>query len=58
MLKQISPLLQVRNLAASVTYYGQKLGFRTGSTEGGFAAGSKELFCFSWNWKVEPVGLA
>jgi catechol 2,3-dioxygenase-like lactoylglutathione lyase family enzyme len=38
MLKQISPLLQVRNLAASVTFYGQMLGFRTGSTEGGFAA--------------------
>lgn len=38
MLKQISPLLQVRDLAASVAFYGQKLGFRTGSTEGGFSA--------------------
>lgn len=38
MLKQISPLLQVRDLAASVSFYGQKLGFRTGSTKGGFAA--------------------
>ena len=37
MLKQISPLLQVRDLAASVAFYGQKLGFRTGSIEGGFA---------------------
>lgn len=37
MLKQISPLLQVRDLAASVSFYGQKLGFRTGSPEGGFA---------------------
>jgi catechol 2,3-dioxygenase-like lactoylglutathione lyase family enzyme len=37
MLKQISPLLQVRDLAASVSFYGQKLGFRTGSTEGGFS---------------------
>jgi hypothetical protein len=38
MLKQISPLLQVRDLAASVAFYGQKLGFQTGSTEGGFCA--------------------
>jgi hypothetical protein len=38
MLRQISPLLQVRDLAASVAFYGQKLGFQTGSTEGGFAA--------------------
>ena len=37
MLKQISPLLQVRDLAASVAFYAQKLGFRTGSTEGGFS---------------------
>ena len=36
MLKQISPLLQVRDLAASVLFYGDKLGFQTGSTEGGF----------------------
>jgi len=36
MLKQISPLLQVRDLAASVAFYGQKLGFRAGSIEGGF----------------------
>jgi hypothetical protein len=38
MLKQISPLLQVQDLVASVAFYGQKLGFRTGSTEGGFSA--------------------
>jgi hypothetical protein len=38
MLKQISPLLQVRDLAASVAFYGEKLGFQTGSTEGGFSA--------------------
>ena len=38
MLKQISPLLQVSNLEASVAFYGQKLGFQTGSTEGGFSA--------------------
>jgi hypothetical protein len=36
MLKQISPLLQVGDLAASVSFYGQYLGFRTGSLEGGF----------------------
>ena len=38
MLKQVSPLLQVRDLQASVLFYGENLGFRTGSTEGGFAA--------------------
>ena len=38
MLKQISPLLQVRDLAASVSFYGQKLGFQTGSIDGGFSA--------------------
>jgi hypothetical protein len=38
MLKQISPLLQVRDLVASVSFYGQKLGFQTGSTDGGFSA--------------------
>ena len=37
MLQQISPLLQVSNLETSVTFYGQKLGFRTGSTDGGFS---------------------
>ena len=38
MLKQISPLLQVRDLEASVLFYGQKLGFKTGSMDGGFSA--------------------
>jgi catechol 2,3-dioxygenase-like lactoylglutathione lyase family enzyme len=37
MLKQIAPLLQVKDLEASVAFYRQKLGFRTGSTDGGFA---------------------
>lgn len=37
MLKQISPLLQVSDLEASVSFYGKKLGFRTGSIDGGFA---------------------
>ena len=37
MLKQISPLLQVSDLEAAVSFYGQKLGFRTGSIEGGFS---------------------
>lgn len=37
MLKQISPLLQVSDLERSLLFYGEKLGFRTGSTEGGFA---------------------
>jgi hypothetical protein len=37
MLKQISPLLQVSDLKVSVSFYGEKLGFRTGSTEGGFS---------------------
>ena len=37
MLKQISPLLQVRDLTASVSFYGQKLGFLTGSMDGGFS---------------------
>jgi catechol 2,3-dioxygenase-like lactoylglutathione lyase family enzyme len=36
MLKQISPLLQVSDLEASVSFYGEKLGFQTGSTEDGF----------------------
>ena len=36
MLKHISPLLQVRDLEASATWYRQKLGFKTSSTEGGF----------------------
>ncbi len=38
MLKQISPLLQVKDLKASVEFYREKLGFFTGSLEGGFAA--------------------
>ena len=37
MLKQIRPLLQVRDLAASVAFYREMLGFRTGSLEGGFS---------------------
>jgi hypothetical protein len=37
MLKQISPLLQVNDLQTSVSFYGQKLGFRTGSIDGGFS---------------------
>ena len=37
MLSQISPLLQVKDLKASVAFYGRTLGFRTGSTEGGFS---------------------
>ena len=37
MLKQISPLLQVSDLETSVSFYGQKLGFRTGSMDGGFS---------------------
>ena len=37
MLKQITPLLQVRDLAASVSYYGQKLGFKTGAMDNGFS---------------------
>jgi hypothetical protein len=37
-LKQISPLLQVRDLAASVSFSGQKLGFQTGSMADGFSA--------------------
>jgi hypothetical protein len=37
MLKQISPLIQVSDLKATVFFYGEKLGFQTGSTEGGFS---------------------
>jgi hypothetical protein len=37
MLQKISPLLQVRDLATSVAFYGQKLGFQTGSMDGGFS---------------------
>lgn len=37
MLKQICPLLQVSDLKASVSFYGKKLGFQTGSMEGGFS---------------------
>lgn len=38
MLKQVSPLLQVCDLKESILFYGQKLGFRTGSMDGGFSA--------------------
>ncbi|MEK6260305.1 MAG: VOC family protein [Planctomycetota bacterium] len=38
MLKQISPLLQVSDLETSVSFYGQMLGFQTGSIDGGFSA--------------------
>ncbi|MBC8117699.1 MAG: hypothetical protein H7062_25195 [Candidatus Saccharimonas sp.] len=38
MLKQISPLLQVSDLKTSVSFYGQQLGFQTGSIDGGFSA--------------------
>src|SRR5262245_40468076 len=37
MLQRISPLLQVRDLRASILFYGEKLGFRTGSVERGFS---------------------
>ena len=37
MLKHISPLLQVSDLTASILFYGEKLGFQTGSIEGGFS---------------------
>ena len=37
MLKQINPLLQVNDLEASLLFYGQKLGFETGSMENGFS---------------------
>jgi catechol 2,3-dioxygenase-like lactoylglutathione lyase family enzyme len=36
MLKQISPLLQVNDLTKSVSFYRDKLGFRTGSPTDGF----------------------
>ena len=36
MLKHVNPMLQVSDLRASVLFYGEKLGFQTGSTEGGF----------------------
>jgi hypothetical protein len=36
MLKQITPLLQVRDLEASVAFYGQQLGFVTGAIDRGF----------------------
>jgi catechol 2,3-dioxygenase-like lactoylglutathione lyase family enzyme len=36
MLKQISPLLQVRDIDASAEFYAEKLGFETGPTGGGF----------------------
>jgi hypothetical protein len=36
MLQHISPLLQVSDVQASLVFYGQKLGFRTGSIDGGF----------------------
>jgi catechol 2,3-dioxygenase-like lactoylglutathione lyase family enzyme len=38
MLRQISPLLQVRDLERSVSFYRERLGFQTGSTDGGFSA--------------------
>ena len=36
MLKQIAPLLQVSDVEASLAFYRDKLGFRTGSIDGGF----------------------
>jgi predicted lactoylglutathione lyase len=37
MFKHISPLLQVSDLKVSVAFYGEKLGFETGSMEGRFS---------------------
>ena len=37
MLRQIIPLLQVRNLAASIAFYEGRLGFQAGALGGGFA---------------------
>jgi hypothetical protein len=37
MLKHLCPLLQVSDLRASVLFYGEKLGFRTGSVDDGFS---------------------
>jgi hypothetical protein len=37
MLKHICPLLQVRDLAASVAFYGQMLALKTGCRENGFS---------------------
>jgi catechol 2,3-dioxygenase-like lactoylglutathione lyase family enzyme len=37
MLKHIIPLLQVSDLEASVSFYRETLGFRTGSIDGGFS---------------------
>ena len=37
MLKHICPLLQVNDLRASLMFYGEKLGFQTGSAHDGFS---------------------
>jgi catechol 2,3-dioxygenase-like lactoylglutathione lyase family enzyme len=37
MLKHICPLLQVSDLRASILFYGETLGFQTGSADHGFA---------------------
>ena len=37
MLKHICPLLQVNDLRASLMFYGEKLGFQTGSADDGFS---------------------
>jgi hypothetical protein len=55
MLKHISPLLQVSDLEASVAFYGQQLGFQTGSTEGGFAAERRDDCLIYLAQKTKPV---
>jgi hypothetical protein len=37
MLKYICPLLQVNDLRTSLIFYGEKLGFQTGSADDGFS---------------------
>jgi catechol 2,3-dioxygenase-like lactoylglutathione lyase family enzyme len=55
MLQQISPLLQVSDLAASVAFYGEKLGFRTGGIEGGFSIVRRDDCCIFLAQKTKPV---
>jgi catechol 2,3-dioxygenase-like lactoylglutathione lyase family enzyme len=55
MLQQICPLLQVRDLAASVTFYGEKLGFQTGSMDGGFSIVRRDDCGIFLAQKTKPV---
>lgn len=55
MLQQICPLLQVRDLAASVAFYGDMLGFQTGGIDGGFSIVRRDECRIFLAQKTKPV---